>query len=330
LASDVRETYVRAPVRGAAALALLATIAAFVVLGCGSSGNTAGGLVPVSGTDTMGTMGLTSSTGTGTASVHGRITYNGAMPTGSVRVVLKDAAGNDVSETYAQGEFTIAGLMPGSYRLVVYTLQTGYIAQWYGGLPVQTHAAADSQILQVDSGRTEVEMSLQPGRSIQGRVTWSGADRAAGWVWAYDASGHDTFHSAGLYPPDQVYLIVGLVPGQYKIGATVDDAQDGPQVWYGNVRSLEKARLVDVTQGDATGIDIDLGELPPTTVPIAPTTTIPQTTALETAEAGWGETVTGTVPFQLSALAASQPYILMFDTVPSSEDEQPVLSAEWR
>jgi hypothetical protein len=268
---------------GAAALALpatlaLVTLAAFAVLGCGSPGNSAGGPVPVSGTDTMGTMGLTSTTGTGTASVHGRITYSGVAPTGSVLVALKDASGNDVTETYAQGEFTLVGLTPGSYRLAVYTLETGYIAQWYGGLPIQTHAAADSQILDVGPGRTEVEMTLQPGRSIQGRVTWSGAERAAGWVWAYDTSGHDTFHSAGLYPPDQVYLIVGLVPGKYKIGATADDAQQGPQVWYGNVRSLEKARLVDVTQKDATGIDIDLGELPPTTVPIAPTTTIPQAT----------------------------------------------------
>ena len=121
-------------------------------------------------------------------------------------------------------------------------------------------------------------MTLQPGRSIQGRVTWRGADRAGGWVWAYDTSGHDTFHNAGFYEPGRVYIIVGLVPGQYRIGATADDSQEGPQVWYGNVRSLEEARLVDVTQRDATGIDIDLGELAPTTVPISPTTTIPLTT----------------------------------------------------
>ena len=249
-----------------------------MVLGCGSPGNTCGGLVPVSGTDTMGTMGLTSSTGTGTASVHGRITYNGAVPTGSVLVSLKDVSGNNVAETYAQDAFTLIGLTPGSYRLAIYTLQTGYIAQWYGGLPVQTHAASDSQVLEVGSGQTEVAMTLQPGRSIQGRVTWSGADRAGGWVWAYDTSGHDTFHSAGFYETGRVYIIAGLVPGQYRIGATADDSQEGPQVWYGNARSLEKARLVDVTQGDATGIDIDLGDLPPTTVPIAPTTTVPQTT----------------------------------------------------
>jgi hypothetical protein len=43
-----------------------------------------------------------------------------------------------------------------------------------------------------------------------------------------------------------------------------------------------------------------------------------------------GETVTGTVPFQLSAPAASQPCTLMFDTVPVSGSEQPVLSVEWR
>jgi hypothetical protein len=133
-------------------------------------------------------------------------------------------------------------------------------------------------LLEIGSGQTEADMTLQPGRSIQGRVTWSGADRAGGWVWAYNTSGHDTFHGAGFYETGRVYIIVGLVPGQYKIGATADDSQEGPQVWYGNVRSLEKARLVDVTQGDATGIDIDLGDLPPTTVPIAPTTTIPQTT----------------------------------------------------
>jgi hypothetical protein len=147
LASRERDADVRAPARSAAVLALLAMVAAFMVLGCGSSGNTTARLGPVSGTDTMGTMGLTTSTGTGTASVHGRITYNGAVPAGSVLVALKDVAGNDVAETYAQSEFAIVGLTLGSYLLAVYTLQTGYIAQWYGGLPVQTHAAADSQIL---------------------------------------------------------------------------------------------------------------------------------------------------------------------------------------
>jgi hypothetical protein len=117
LSLGARETDGRAPARTIAALVLLAMIAAITTPGCGSPGTTAGGLVPVSGTDTMGTMGLTSTTGTGTASVHGRITYNGAAPTGSVLVALKNVTGNDMTETYAQGEFTIAGLMPGSYRL---------------------------------------------------------------------------------------------------------------------------------------------------------------------------------------------------------------------
>jgi hypothetical protein len=53
LASGEPKADRKAPGRSATALVLLATIATIVVLGCGPSGNTTGGLVPVSGTDTM-------------------------------------------------------------------------------------------------------------------------------------------------------------------------------------------------------------------------------------------------------------------------------------
>jgi hypothetical protein len=85
----------------------------------------------------------------------------------------------------------------------------------------------------------------------------------------------DPLHSAGFFRSNPVYIIVGLVPGRYKLGATTGDSQEGPQVWYGDGHSIDEARLVDVTRGDADGIDIDLGALPPTTLPVSSTTTIP-------------------------------------------------------
>ena len=253
---------------------LVTMIVVSLVSGCGTAGTSTSPSTPVSGPD-WGTMGLTSSTGTGNATVQGLITYRGTAPTTSVLVNLMDSSGKGVTEAYAQDHFTFGGLTPGSYRLAVYALQTGYISQWYGGLPVQTHPASDSQLLEVGPGTTQVDFVLEPGRSIQGHVTWSGDTSRAGWVWAYDSSGKDTGHSAGLAASDHLYIIVGLVPGYYRVGASADDPQLGPQVWYGGDHSAEKATLIDVTEKDASHIDIDLGVLSPTTIPVSPTTTIP-------------------------------------------------------
>jgi hypothetical protein len=257
------------------ALCVVAVLTAVPASARGTGGTTVSPSTPVNGTDTMGTLALTSTTGTGSGTIQGRIGYTATIPQVPVLVDLMDASGRSIAETYARGNFTFRGLASGSYRMAVYALETGYVSQWYGGLPVQTHGVAESKLLEVGPDENFVDFVLEPGRSIQGRITWAGADRDSGWVWAYDASAHETGCAAGFTRYEPRYIIVGLVPGRYKIGATADDTQAGPRAWYGGAHSIAEASLADVTHTDATGIDIDLGLLPPTTTEIPPTTTVP-------------------------------------------------------
>ncbi len=214
--------------------------------------------------------------GAGPGSVRGRVTTAGGHDPGTVLVGLLDASGEAVIQVYARPDFLFDGLPPGEYRMATYTMNSGYISQWYGGLPVQTHPVSDSQILTVGSGETRADFVLEPGRAISGRVTWSGAPRSGGWVWAFDEDGREVpGHGSGFYGESSpTYVIIGLVPGRYKVGAT-DDANQGPRGWYGGGRSADEAAVVDVTETDGTGIDIDMGRLPPTTALVSPQTTVP-------------------------------------------------------
>ena len=60
------------------------------------------------------------------------------------------------------------------------------------------------------------------------------------------------------------FLIVGLLPGRYKLGVSFDAAFIPPQFWDGG-GSFEDAPVIDLTSGDVTDIHVDLGALPTTT-----------------------------------------------------------------
>ena len=67
-------------------------------------------------------------------------------------------ATREARDGMSPGYYTFKGLQPGKYRLGVFGIHTGYISQWYGGLPVQGHDVSESQVLE-----------LQPGRNSAGR-----------------------------------------------------------------------------------------------------------------------------------------------------------------
>ncbi len=94
--------------------------------------------VPVSasndGPDWIGT----TSTGTGPADLYCSVAFATSQPKGAVHVSLFNEAGEFID--FRDGmPFTFKGLDPGKYRVGVFGVDTGYISQWYGGLPVQGH-----------------------------------------------------------------------------------------------------------------------------------------------------------------------------------------------
>jgi hypothetical protein len=218
----------------------------------------------------------TTSTGTGPADLYCSVAFAASRPKGFVAVSLFNEAGEFVDSRKGLPS-TFKGLEPGKYRLGAFGVDTGYISQWYGGLPVQGHDISESQVLELQPGRNFAEFVLQPGLSIQGDVSWTQGTPQSGYIQAYDLQHRDTGRSTGvggtyvvggpeslMAGTDYTFLIVGLLPGRYKIGVSFDAAFSPPQFWDGG-GSFEDAPVIDLTSGDITGIRVELGALPTTT-----------------------------------------------------------------
>ncbi len=142
---------------------------------------------------------------------------------------------------------------------------------------MQGHDISESQVVNLQPGRNVAEFVLQPGLSIQGEVSWTQGTRLSGDIQAYDLQHRDTLRSAMLEGRTTVsgtepllagvgypFLIVGLLPGRYKLGVSFDAAFVPPQFWDGG-GSFEDAPVIDLTSTDVTDIHVELGALPTTT-----------------------------------------------------------------
>jgi hypothetical protein len=212
-------------------------------------------------------LGTTSPPGSGPADLYCSVTFAATLPKGVVFVSLSDEAGEFIDGR--DGPYTFKGLQPGKYRLGVFGGETGYISQWYGGLPMQGHDVSESQMLELKPGRNAADFVLQPGLSIQGQVSWTQGTRLTGRIRAYDLQQQDTLRGAILLGTaagsSARFLIVGLLPGRYKLGVSFDEGVDPPQFWDGG-GSFEHAPVIDLTSRDVAGIHLKLGALPtPTT-----------------------------------------------------------------
>jgi hypothetical protein len=215
-------------------------------------------------------------TGTGPGVIVGTVRDAVAETPWPAAVCLLDADGSTLEFVYAglDGGFRFAGLDPGDYTLQALAWGSEYIAQWFGGLPVQTHPITDASFIHVAADEVRADMELQKGRAISGRVTWSGA--GPGWVGIriLDSDGREVEWTSVGY--GGVYMVQGLVPGAYKVAAS-PDFERGPVVFYQHAATVAGASPVDFKGQDATDIDIYLGVLAPTTTSI-PVTTVPVTT----------------------------------------------------
>ncbi len=247
--------------------ALVLLLAAPALAGCSHSapGTTTvpGGETPVTGiADEPSGLGTTT-TGSGPADLYISAAFAASHPKSSLRVGLFTESGAFIDGRDGVSSFAFKGLQPGRYRLGVFAGQTGYVSQWYGGLPVQGHEVYESRVLVVVPGRNLLDFVMQPGLSIQGQVTWSGGARHTGSIMAYDLQQRDTLRRATLLTTaDGVstrFLIVGLLRGRYKLGVSFNGGTT-PQFWDGG-NIFDAATVIDVT-ADLTGVDVDLGVVP--------------------------------------------------------------------
>ena len=211
----------------------------------------------------------TTTAGSGSADLYCSVSFAASPPKDFVSVSLFNEAG-EMIDRRAGVPSAFKGLQPGKYRLAASGEGTGYISQWYGGLPVQGHDISESQVLELKPGQNFAEFVLQPGLSIKGEVSWTQGTPTSGYILVYDLQHRDTgggtAFGVGTMQPGAGYLflIVGLLPGRYKIGVSFDTNDLVPQVWDGG-GSFEDAPVIDLTSGDVEGIRVELGALPTTT-----------------------------------------------------------------
>lgn len=279
------------------------------------SGTTVTLLTPVSGPSPVTALMYPTSVSLGDGRIEGSVTYRGAAPRDLVLVTISSLLSDFHYGVWARDSYVFEDLAPGTYRLCVSTWDTGYISQYFGGLACQGHTIEESKTAEVTAGVTRADFVLEPGRSIAGRVRWSGGPLQVAWVFVFDEHGQP-LETTTCYAETPEYLFVGLVPAQYRVGATAGTREscplwdtdtgamawltggDAAMVWYGGGESLQEAAIVDLTGADAGGIDIDLGTLSP---PVS--TTIPQTTV--SAPTATGAPTMSTLPHGTTTLPSS-------------------------
>lgn len=251
-------------------LALGLVVGGYGLTGCGSSHNeaTTSLRVPVSNGH-EGMWDTTTTAGSGPVDLDVSVTFAGSQPKDFVSVSLFNEAGEQIDRR-AGMPFTFKGLQPGKYRLGASGEGTGYVSQWYGGLSVQGHDISESRVLELKPGQNVAEFMLQPGLSIEGEVSWTRGSPDSGYVQVYDLQQRNTGGSTsigvgGMQPGGAyLFLIVGLLPGRYRIGVSFDAYDAPPQVWDGG-GSFEDAPVIDLTSRDVAGVHVKLGALPTTT-----------------------------------------------------------------
>ena len=197
--------------------------------------------------------------------ISGTVTNESGQPlSDSVWVWVRDALGNNVTGSYtdSDGTYSLAGLLPGSYR--VHTGNTlGYLDEWYDNVPYADNYSGEGadlvSITRADA--TDIDFQLALGRSVSGTVTNDSGQPLSDSVrlGVYDEQGERITGSSTQ--SDGTYIISGLAPGSYKIRTWnnlgyVDE-------WYENVFRLgdlvgQGATLLDLSVVDATDIDFQL------------------------------------------------------------------------
>lgn len=191
-------------------------------------------------------------------SISGRVTDERGNPLSYTGVSAE--AGNQGEEEWANtdydGNYTITGLAPGSYRVEFEGRDNGYVPQYYK----DGYYSDEYQPVQVTASATTggVDAALSRGGSISGKVTdASGAPISDVEVLVYDKNGNEIYDAST--EPDGSYSVGGLPTGSYKV-RFMGYEQGYVETYYGGAARLAEAALVKVyaplavTQIDASPV----------------------------------------------------------------------------
>ena len=183
----------------------------------------------------------------------GTVTGTGEEPLANVNVTAYDAATNSPHSalTGADGTYTVGGLSSGSYR-VRFAVENRPLITSPGDYATQLYDGGIS--LEVTAGKTigGIDAQLQPGATISGTVSGSGASPIGGiGVTAYDAGGNVA--GTATTAADGSYIIAELGGGSYRVGFT------GRPSGLGELNYLGQFFASKTDLADATPVSVDAG-----------------------------------------------------------------------
>ena len=217
---------------------------------------------PVALADGQSLTGLTTALTVG-ATISGTLSATSADGTGPLNfsnIALLDHQGNELGfgNSDAAGNWTITGVLAGTYTLNFYTYQAPLAAQWWNGK--SSFATADYFDVQTGQTLSGFDATLDSGATISGTVTSAdpgSAPIAQAGVSAYDTTG--TQVGSAVTDDTGAYTVSGLNPGQYTLEFTgPSDANDAEQ-WWGPAISQPTATYFTVgSHASLTGYDAEL------------------------------------------------------------------------
>jgi Carboxypeptidase regulatory-like domain len=182
----------------------------------------------------------------------------GALP--GISVCASASGANRCGTSNALGEYTIAGLPSGSYR-VRFSGGTGYVSEYYAGAARESDATPVGVSLATTT--TGIDAELQKAGRIEGKAVdaSSKAPLEGIEVCPLDPSGFGQPLSSGCATTDAAgkYTIGGLAAGSYRVrfaplafGPVVDPGQNYLTQYYSGKSVAGEGDLVPVTAGSPT------------------------------------------------------------------------------
>ena len=159
--------------------------------------------------------------------------------------------------TNAAGNYSIGGLVAGSYRLEFFDPAGTYATQWWNNVTTQ----AGAQVIPLTAGQaaTARNATLQRAATISGTVTTDGTPGAYLQVEAFTGADSTQSVAQGYTDSSGVYTIKGLSAGTYYVRFS-DNGGDFATQWWNGSTTRAGATAVTLTTAQArTGVNADLG-----------------------------------------------------------------------
>ncbi|GAA5038471.1 hypothetical protein GCM10025738_27710 [Microbacterium fluvii] len=233
------------------------------------------------------------------ATISGVLSYpEGTERSSSTAGYITALAASDQSyagSTYtdAEGNYSIAGLAPGSYKLVFYPDEFGFALEWWNDKV--DFQAATAVTLTANQDKTGINATFGRGASISGTVTGGQLADGYGGAIAYRLSSDGTwdFEYWVALRGEGEYTIPGLRPGTYtvqftdqmgmgggrSVEAAAEPVEPKTEWWNDKPDQLSATRITLTADQARTGIDADISTTAPATLKTA-TPTISGTVAV--------------------------------------------------